>query len=188
MVGDNNTWGFFPSVSFTWDMKKESFLANITSSRRVSPPRTCHLVSECRRLLFRLLLSFCSATISTLSKFHGLKGGQAELGAQPPPDRLGDLGGRLGDALVDVQTAVSCYKIPSNQTAVTAHKLEIITNSQQHNNGYEIATKQFLKEQQQVTKFKTTQYQMSKSEIATQIVCNGIINSNQLQLVMQQIC
>ncbi len=29
MVGDNNTWGFFPSVSFTWDMKKESFLANI---------------------------------------------------------------------------------------------------------------------------------------------------------------
>ncbi len=23
MVGDNNTWGFFPSVSFTWDMKKE---------------------------------------------------------------------------------------------------------------------------------------------------------------------
>lgn len=29
MVGDNNTWGFFPSVSFTWDMKKESFLANM---------------------------------------------------------------------------------------------------------------------------------------------------------------
>ena len=29
MVGDNNTWGFFPSVSFTWDMKKESFLANV---------------------------------------------------------------------------------------------------------------------------------------------------------------
>lgn len=29
MVGDNNTWGFFPSVSFTWDMKRESFLANI---------------------------------------------------------------------------------------------------------------------------------------------------------------
>ena len=29
MVGDNNTWGFFPSVSFTWDMKNESFLANI---------------------------------------------------------------------------------------------------------------------------------------------------------------
>ena len=27
---------------------------------------------------------------------------KAELGAQPPPDRLGDLGGRLGDALVDV--------------------------------------------------------------------------------------
>ncbi len=29
MVGDNDTWGFFPSVSFTWDMKKEAFLANI---------------------------------------------------------------------------------------------------------------------------------------------------------------
>ncbi len=29
MVSDNNTWGFFPSVSFTWDMKKEAFLANI---------------------------------------------------------------------------------------------------------------------------------------------------------------
>ena len=29
MVGDNNTWGFFPSVSFTWDMKKERFLANV---------------------------------------------------------------------------------------------------------------------------------------------------------------
>lgn len=29
MVGDNKTWGFFPSVSFTWDMKKEAFLANI---------------------------------------------------------------------------------------------------------------------------------------------------------------
>lgn len=29
MVGDKNTWGFFPSVSFTWDLKKESFLANI---------------------------------------------------------------------------------------------------------------------------------------------------------------
>ena len=29
MVGDNNTWGFFPSVSFTWDMKKGTFLANI---------------------------------------------------------------------------------------------------------------------------------------------------------------
>ncbi len=29
MVGDNNTWGFFPSVSFTWDMKKEGFLANV---------------------------------------------------------------------------------------------------------------------------------------------------------------
>ena len=29
MVGNNNTWGFFPSVSFTWDMKKEAFLANI---------------------------------------------------------------------------------------------------------------------------------------------------------------
>ena len=29
MVGDNNTWGFFPSVSFTWDLKKEKFLSNI---------------------------------------------------------------------------------------------------------------------------------------------------------------
>ena len=29
MVGDNNTWGFFPSVSFTWDLKKEKFLNNI---------------------------------------------------------------------------------------------------------------------------------------------------------------
>lgn len=29
MVGDNNTWGFFPSVSFNWDLKKESFLANV---------------------------------------------------------------------------------------------------------------------------------------------------------------
>ena len=29
MVGDDNTWGFFPSVSFTWDMKKENFLANV---------------------------------------------------------------------------------------------------------------------------------------------------------------
>ena len=29
MVGDNNTWGFFPSVSFTWDLKKEKFLCNI---------------------------------------------------------------------------------------------------------------------------------------------------------------
>lgn len=29
MVGNNNTWGFFPSVSFTWNMKKEAFLANI---------------------------------------------------------------------------------------------------------------------------------------------------------------
>lgn len=28
MVGDNHTWGFFPSVSFTWDLKKERFLAN----------------------------------------------------------------------------------------------------------------------------------------------------------------
>jgi hypothetical protein len=36
------------------------------------------------------------------------------LGAQPPPDRLGDLGGRLGDALGAVTN--SCYKIPSNQT------------------------------------------------------------------------
>ena len=23
MVGNNHTWGFFPSVSLTWDMKKE---------------------------------------------------------------------------------------------------------------------------------------------------------------------
>ena len=29
MVGDNNTWSFFPSVSFTWDLKGESFLANV---------------------------------------------------------------------------------------------------------------------------------------------------------------
>ena len=29
MVGDDNTWGFFPSVSFTWNMKKENFLANV---------------------------------------------------------------------------------------------------------------------------------------------------------------
>lgn len=29
MVGNNNTWGFFPSVSFTWNMKREAFLANI---------------------------------------------------------------------------------------------------------------------------------------------------------------
>ena len=29
MVGDNNTWGFFPSVSFTWDLKKEKFLNNV---------------------------------------------------------------------------------------------------------------------------------------------------------------
>lgn len=29
MVGDDNTWGFFPSVSFTWDMKKENILANV---------------------------------------------------------------------------------------------------------------------------------------------------------------
>ena len=29
MVGDDNTWGFFPSISFTWDMKKENFLANV---------------------------------------------------------------------------------------------------------------------------------------------------------------
>ena len=29
MVGDDNTWGFFPSVSFTWDMKKENLLANV---------------------------------------------------------------------------------------------------------------------------------------------------------------
>ena len=29
MVGNNNRWGFFPSVSFTWDLKKECFLAHI---------------------------------------------------------------------------------------------------------------------------------------------------------------
>ncbi len=29
MVGDNNTWGFFPSISFTWDLKKEGFLRNV---------------------------------------------------------------------------------------------------------------------------------------------------------------
>lgn len=29
MVGNNNRWGFFPSVSFTWDLKKERFLAHI---------------------------------------------------------------------------------------------------------------------------------------------------------------
>lgn len=28
MVGDDNTWGFFPSISFDWDAKKESFLAD----------------------------------------------------------------------------------------------------------------------------------------------------------------
>lgn len=28
MVGDDHTWGFFPSVSLSWDLKKESFLAN----------------------------------------------------------------------------------------------------------------------------------------------------------------
>lgn len=27
MVGDNNTWGFFPSVSAEWDVKKEQFLS-----------------------------------------------------------------------------------------------------------------------------------------------------------------
>ncbi len=27
MVGDNNTWGFFPSVSVIWDLKKEEFLS-----------------------------------------------------------------------------------------------------------------------------------------------------------------
>ena len=27
MVGDNNTWGFFPSVSAEWDVKKEHFLS-----------------------------------------------------------------------------------------------------------------------------------------------------------------
>lgn len=29
MVGNNNRWGFFPSVSFTWDLKKERFLTHI---------------------------------------------------------------------------------------------------------------------------------------------------------------
>ena len=29
MVGDSNTWGFFPSISFTWDLKKENFLINV---------------------------------------------------------------------------------------------------------------------------------------------------------------
>lgn len=29
MVGNNNRWGFFPSVSSTWDLKKERFLAHI---------------------------------------------------------------------------------------------------------------------------------------------------------------
>ena len=28
MVGKDHTWGFFPSISATWDMKKESFLRN----------------------------------------------------------------------------------------------------------------------------------------------------------------
>ena len=28
MVGDDHTWGFFPSVSLSWDLKKESFLAH----------------------------------------------------------------------------------------------------------------------------------------------------------------
>lgn len=30
MVGDDNTWGFFPSVSFVWDLKKERFLSSVT--------------------------------------------------------------------------------------------------------------------------------------------------------------
>lgn len=29
MVGNNNRWGFFPSVSFTWDLKKERLLAHL---------------------------------------------------------------------------------------------------------------------------------------------------------------
>lgn len=29
MVGNNNRWGFFPSVSFTWNLKKERFLTHI---------------------------------------------------------------------------------------------------------------------------------------------------------------
>lgn len=28
MVGDDHTWGFFPSVSLSWDLKKESFLVH----------------------------------------------------------------------------------------------------------------------------------------------------------------
>lgn len=28
MVGDDHTWGFFPSVSLSWDLKKENFLAH----------------------------------------------------------------------------------------------------------------------------------------------------------------
>lgn len=29
MVGDNHTWGFFPSLSLSWDAKKESFLRHV---------------------------------------------------------------------------------------------------------------------------------------------------------------
>lgn len=29
MVGDNHTWGFFPSVSAEWDAKAESFLKEV---------------------------------------------------------------------------------------------------------------------------------------------------------------
>jgi hypothetical protein len=31
---------------------------------------------------------------------HGFEGGKPELGTQPPPGRLGNLGGRLGDTLI----------------------------------------------------------------------------------------
>ncbi len=30
MVGDDHTWGFFPSVSASWDMKKEAWLRNVS--------------------------------------------------------------------------------------------------------------------------------------------------------------
>lgn len=29
MVGDNHTWGFFPSLSLSWDVKKENFLKHV---------------------------------------------------------------------------------------------------------------------------------------------------------------
>lgn len=31
MVGDNHTWGFFPSLSLSWDVKKEAWLANVSA-------------------------------------------------------------------------------------------------------------------------------------------------------------